>query len=76
MTHSLARFDAAPYGVYRWAGEAAPTRHAAGQRPGDDGSGAVASRQGRHRTDKPASRPQRGGLLFRADCPWRNNREI
>ena len=24
MTHSLANFDAAPYGVYRWVGEVPP----------------------------------------------------
>ena len=24
MTHNLARFDAAPYGVYRWVGEVPP----------------------------------------------------
>lgn len=43
MNHNLARFDAAPYGVYRWAGEAAPTRCTPRYKgEGDDGSGAVA----------------------------------
>jgi len=36
------RFDAAPYGVYRWARGLAPRRNAARQRRGDDGTGAVA----------------------------------
>ena len=40
--HNLARFDAAPYGVYRWAGESAPRRSTARQRQGGDGTGAVA----------------------------------
>jgi hypothetical protein len=43
MNHNLARFDAAPYGVYRWAGEVAPRRNAARQRLGDEGTGAVDS---------------------------------
>jgi hypothetical protein len=39
--HNLANFDAAPYGVYRWAGEVAPRRSTARQRRGGDGTGAV-----------------------------------
>lgn len=45
--HSLANFDAAPYVVYRWAGEVAPTRPAPRYKgEGDDGSGAVATPPG------------------------------
>lgn len=63
MTHNLASFDAAPYGVYRWAGEVAP----GAARP-ENGMVAMgrgqwrSSRRDRHRTDKPARRPPPGGL--------------